>query len=563
MRHRLLIVLLALLSPSSVLAVQWTATRCAPQPNGDLRVVLDLDGPAKPSVTELPAATEHELRLPKVSTTPAGRPRGCNRDEIIVLRGLQDLQGTVQLQLHTRRVTRARVFLLRPYAGRGYRLVLDLSPASEAEMERGDQDSAMPETASVPPSSTPASSQASSQAAPQARDIPRAPPERESAGVSSADRPEWRVRGFIGLEGRGFLQGAQFAGQKDSGVSLVAEPEFLRSWGDDHFTFRPFARWDQHDGERSKADIRELMWLRARDRWEIAAGIGKVFWGVTEVQHLVDIINQTDLVENPDGEQKLGQPMIRVAAERDWGTVTLFALPWFRERTFPGEEGRLRTNPKVDTDEAEYRNGRSRSSWDWALRWSHYIDDLDIGLAHFHGTGREPTLVPGLGGGGQPVLIPVYEQIDQTSLDAQLTRGDWLWKLEALRRSGQGDAFWAATGGFEYTLVGINNSAADLGLLAEVMYDNRGGDATTAFNRDVFAGVRWTANDADSTEILTGVVRDWDNGAKLFNLEASRRFGQRWKLQVQARVWFDIPDSDQLAPFAKDDYIETTLFRYF
>ena len=67
-----------------------------------------------------------------------------------------------------------------------------------------------------------------------------------------------------------------------------------------------------------------------------------MFWGVTELRHLVDIINQTDLVENLDGEQKLGQPMVQLTLLKDWGTLDFFAMPYFRERTFTGPDGRPR-----------------------------------------------------------------------------------------------------------------------------------------------------------------------------------------------------------------------------
>ncbi len=105
-------------------------------------------------------------------------------------------------------------------------------------------------------------------------------------------------------------------------ISLAAQPEYYRAWDDgrQNFTFVPFLRWDQSDSERSHVDIRELTWLRAADNWELRVGIRKLFWGVTESQHLVDIINQTDLVEAPDGEEKLGQPMLNLALIRDWGT---------------------------------------------------------------------------------------------------------------------------------------------------------------------------------------------------------------------------------------------------
>src|SRR5690606_15671470 len=101
------------------------------------------------------------------------------------------------------------------------------------------------------------------------------------------------------------------------------------------------------------------------------------------------------------------------------------------------------------TDQAVYESSREQRRIDAALRWSHYIGPWDLGLSHFHGTGREPRLLPGVDGGGQPVLVPHYDVIHQTGLSLQRIAGDWLWKLELIRRSGQGDTFTAAVGGFE------------------------------------------------------------------------------------------------------------------
>ncbi len=101
---------------------------------------------------------------------------------------------------------------------------------------------------------------------------------------------------------------------------------------------------------------RELSWQLVSRSWELRIGVRKVFWGVAESQQLVDIINQTDLVENVDGEDKLGQPMVNIALIRSWGTVDFFLLPWFRERTFPGQVGRLRFAQPVDTDNPAYES---------------------------------------------------------------------------------------------------------------------------------------------------------------------------------------------------------------
>jgi hypothetical protein len=373
------------------------------------------------------------------------------------------------------------------------------------------------------------------------------------------------ISGYVEGQARYFYQEARSPDQGDRVLSFATEPELYQEWADrrQSLTFKPFYRWDSQDDERSHGDIRELIWVLAGDGWELQAGIGKVFWGVTEALHLVDVINQTDLVENPDGERKLGQPMLKGSLERVWGLLDIYLLPYFRERTFPGEAGRLRAPIPVDTDLAGYESSREQRQIDFALRWSHYIGDWDLALAHFRGTNRDPALLPRALASGAIALAPYYELIKQTSLELQATKGDWLWKLEALHRSGSLDSYNAATGGFEYTYVGIAESDADLGLLVEYLFDERGDTATTPFEDDLFIGMRLTANDVQSSELLTGFIKDLDSSALMFNLEASRRLGSSWKLSAQARLWIDIPEEDPLHSFEQDDYLDLTLSRYF
>ena len=344
--------------------------------------------------------------------------------------------------------------------------------------------------------------------------------------------------GYIAGEWRGFLNTAAVPTQHGDNSSLSMQLEYYRDWdgGNQSLTFTPFLRIDGHDKQRSHFDVRELNWTTVGDDWELTVGIGKVFWGVTESQHLVDIINQTDLVESIDGEEKLGQPLIRLGLVRDWGNVDLFVLPGFRERTFPSRAGRLRTMPPVDIAESEYDSSRGRDHIDAAIRWFHTIGDWDIGLSHFSGTSREPDFRPANDGAGRTVLIPVYKTIDQTGLDVQATKGDWLWKLEVISRSGQGDRYTAATGGFEYTLYGIMESSADIGLIAEYLYDDRGHAATTPFADDLFLGARLAMNDEASSELLAGTIVDLENQSRVFSIEASRRLGDDWKLSLEGRL---------------------------
>ena len=85
-------------------------------------------------------------------------------------------------------------------------------------------------------------------------------------------------------------------------------------------------RKDNEDPERNLVDVQELYLLEILEDREIKYGISKEFWGVTETSHRVDIINQTDSSESFDGEDKLGQPMVKISFERDWGLLDIMHL---------------------------------------------------------------------------------------------------------------------------------------------------------------------------------------------------------------------------------------------
>jgi len=379
----------------------------------------------------------------------------------------------------------------------------------------------------------------------------------------------------LGLQTRTYAERGR-TGQDRFQPSVSARLAYHRSWDDGRssLTFTPFLRLDAEDDERTHADLRELYVTRLGNDWELHAGFRQIFWGVTEFNHLVDIINQTDFVENIDGEDKLGQPMVQLSLVRDWGIVDVFALTGFRERTFPGEDGRLRGLPPVDADAARYVSGAGRSRVDAAVRWSHHVGPLSFGVHHFSGTGRDPQFVATVSD-GELVLIPEYHVIDQTGFDGQALFGDWAWKLEAITRSGHGERYEAVTAGFERTLVGVLGSRADLGLVVEYMYDERDEAAfDTLFEHDVAFGARWQANDMAGTTALLGVIWDVETDEYVLSLEASRRLGGSWEAVVEGRVFGGAAPLPAGAPalldgevksraLQDDDFIQVELTRYF
>ena len=375
----------------------------------------------------------------------------------------------------------------------------------------------------------------------------------------------YEMSGKVTADLRYFTEDAQFQNQDySSNLSFTIEPELYWEWNDgiDNLTFIPFLRVDENDGERTHGDIRELSWVHIGEDWELRTGIRKVFWGVTEFQHLVDVINQTDAVDDFDGEDKLGQQMINLSLVRDWGIIDLYLLPGFRERTFVGNEGRLRSSLAVNNDHVSYESGAGKNHLDTAVRWSHTLGDFDLGAYWFHGTNRDPKLqVKNIN--GSAVLTPYYEQMDQIGFDLQATIDSWLWKIESIHRDTRSENYWAVQGGFEYTYYGIQESAADLGVLIEYGWDERGTNADAVAQNDLFMGARLALNDAESTEMLAGIGHDLDYDSQSLIIEASRRFGDDWKLSLDGRFFSSDDPVDLSYSINKDDHLQLTIERYF
>lgn len=386
--------------------------------------------------------------------------------------------------------------------------------------------------------------------------------------ASPAAAAEWDFSGSIQLETRMFPTGPAFAGQEGAAVSpsVAVEPELIvdTDAGDDRFTLKPFLRLDAHDDNRTHGDLREANWLHFGNGYDLVVGLDKVFWGVAESRHLVDIVNQTDLVEDIDQEDKLGQPMVQLQVGTDWGVFNGFFMPVFRERTFPDDDARFR-GPLPIADDAVYQSDAEEFHPDLALRWSKTFGGFDVGVSHFRGTSREPRLLPAFRQ-GRTELVPTYDLIDQTGVDLQYTTGAWLWKFEGIGRAGQGDYFVASVAGFEYTLYRTAGTDADLGLLAEYLYDGREEDGAaplTPFQNDVFIGTRLTLNDEDDTTFLAGAITDVEDRSVTLSLEASRRIGNDMKVELEARLFPDVDPGNPLYGIRRDNVVTLRLSRFF
>lgn len=383
--------------------------------------------------------------------------------------------------------------------------------------------------------------------------------------ISAQNKKNNTIQEFeLEIEGeyRYFYNDAQFSGQKNQFPALAITPKYTAEWnkGRESMNFTGFVRFDV-DNKRTHWDVRELYYQKAKGNWELNIGLKKVFWGVTESYHLVDIINQTDQVESFDGEEKLGQPMIQFTwSTNNYGSLNFFYLPYHRKRAFSGTKGRLRFPVLLERNAVSYESKAEEWRQDIAIRWSHYIGAFDIGISHFYGNGREPIFEFNM----QGEINAFYPVINQTSIDLQVTNNAFLWKLESIYRTANAQNVFALVAGFEYTFSNIDSNGLDIGVIGEYLYDDRKNLALNNLQNDLFMGSRIAFNDTKDTSILIGGILDLEKSSSIISVEASRRLGNSWKAEVEARIFNSIDEKDVfLSNFKEDSFIRFSISKYF
>jgi hypothetical protein len=382
------------------------------------------------------------------------------------------------------------------------------------------------------------------------------------SNLTYADFPG-QFSGELSIESRFFSEEGIYDNNKKIDASFSIMPEYSYSWDQDRkvFTFVPYFKYSELDEDKTHGDIRELSFVGSYGQLELRAGISKVFWGVTESLHLIDVVNQTDFVENIDTEDKLGQPMVNATIVTSYGNVSAFLLPYFRERTFAGTNGRLRGAVNIDNNNELYSHVDNENHIDYAFRWSHYYDAFEWGISFFKGTDRISRFILNE---SETLLTPFYVQTEQVSLDLQYVYENWLFKSEVLRKDSQFEKkFHATVTGFEYTFSNIKGKGIDIGVLYEWIYDERKGKSDFGLSDASFFGTRVALNDENSTEFLIGGTYDhYNSDLAFFRLEGSRRINDTLKWELELSVYNNPVSVSFFYQIRKYDYLQFTLFNY-
>lgn len=393
------------------------------------------------------------------------------------------------------------------------------------------------------------------------------------AVVCTGNEIDHQLFGYVSVESRWYPKSGTYSDQSHHASGFILQPELyfenVKGWS---FNLVSFLRYDSADSHRSHADLREAYFLLFGEvgdsEWELRLGVDRVFWGVVESNHLVDVINQTDLIEHPDEEAELGQLMAHVTWSGEWGAAEFFLLPHHRGRTFPGRNGRLRSSIIVDDEHASYESAAKEWHMDLAARYSQSFGPFDVGVSIFDGTSRKPLLQQPLSRNHNDVLVlvPHYEQIRQFGLDAQLTADSWLFKLEAIHRiyaqnlRYKEEDYAAFVIGGEYTFYSILDSVVDFSVLGEWSYDERDNNATNAFQDDVLLATRTAFNDVQNTEIYTSILKDRVYSTNVLIIKFGRRISDRWSVNLELFSLFNVDKKDtQLNEIRRDSFLELRL----
>ncbi len=371
-------------------------------------------------------------------------------------------------------------------------------------------------------------------------------------------------RGNLALDVAAYPDEPLFTDQNDSRLqpSLSASIDWTaRLSREVRFDFSANGRINPYAQDRLFGDIKESL-LRFRVAGtDFKAGVVQENWSVLEAWNPVDIVNQRDLVEDYQGDAKLGQPGVTATTlYNDW-VLSALLLPYSRERRIAEGEDRLRNLPAPVRDK-EFEDGQGRSSV--AVRGQHRLGDFDLALSYFNGHAREPLYRPVIGPQGLVGFDEVYESISQTGLELSYVLGDSVLKGEVIYRTGDSDDFAGAGIGSETTFNQLTDGFDSITLYVEGYYDGRSDQAAlTPFQRDIYIGARYNRNDVYDSLLDVRLTHDLEFHSNLVDIRASRRIGQQQTLELQLLAPLSVEEDRALQGYENDQRARLSWAWYF
>lgn len=100
-------------------------------------------------------------------------------------------------------------------------------------------------------------------------------------------------------------------------------------------------------------------------------------------------------------------------------------------------------------------------------------------------------------------------------------------------------------------------------MLLEYDWDERGLNADSVSQNDIYISARLTLNDVNDTGLLVGASYDADYHSHIFLVEASRCLNGYWTIALEGFLFSADNASDSVSFIDQDDPVQLTLERFF
>ena len=280
---------------------------------------------------------------------------------------------------------------------------------------------------------------------------------------------EVEIKGNIGVEYKKQNFSNSFIKDIES-KSINTQLELTKYYEDIKVFTKIEALNDKDDKNRKYLKLNEIYIKYEAEDHEISVGKDIRFWGSLELYNLTDIYNKKNTLNDPyDKDKKLGAKNI--------------------------------TLNKYFENEDELSITIANETYDKYIKYSGSRDEVDFSF--------------------------VVQNDDKFFTYNTMVKDDTLYKLEYLYNF-KNSNYYEFGSGIEHTLYGIVDKK-DLGLIVEYYKsDNK----ILQNQDDIFAGVRVTFNDIDSSDIVAGTIKDLDTNNYSYSFEYNTRFFDKFKTKI-------------------------------
>jgi hypothetical protein len=295
------------------------------------------------------------------------------------------------------------------------------------------------------------------------------------------------------------------------------------------------AQHGHDDGQKDRVTLQEMYMSYELDSGVINVGKMIVFNGAMELYNITDVFNVQNVLYDPFDK------------EHRYGTWLAEYMHDFEESTFALIVKRGEQKQPSVTDKSVYNY--LGYSYDGALQ-SHASNNHLSWFLHYQTTLSEPqvdlSVMVEEGFDSGRYLVFQYGKYFQSLYRVQkvMSHMTWvvdntLWKFEGALVKVKDDVnapdYAYGSLGFEHTRYGYLGKG-DVGLISEYYYLSTGKALGFSLQNDLFIGLRLNFNDADGSELIGGVIRDFDQQKEDYTIEYQQRIFDTLKLQVDLRV---------------------------